>query len=122
ESEPSNIVCIDNCPYYELPNVFTPNGDNINETFQAFDNPYAKCPRFVEAVAIKIYNRWGVLVHEYNSAQASENNIFINWDGKDQNGNDLPSGTYYYEAIILFDVLDENRRQQKIKGTVQLMK
>ncbi|WP_339709924.1 gliding motility-associated C-terminal domain-containing protein [Cyclobacterium amurskyense] len=122
ESEPSNIVCIDNCPYYELPNVFTPNGDNVNETFQAFDNPYAKCPRFVEAVAIKIYNRWGGLVHDYNSKQASENNIYINWDGKDLNGNELPASTYYYEAIVIFDVLDETQRQKKIKGTIQLLK
>jgi gliding motility-associated-like protein len=122
ESEPSNIVCIDNCPYYELPNVFTPNGDNVNETFQAFDNPYAKCPRFVEAVAIKIYNRWGGLVHNYNSKQASENNIYINWDGKDLNGNELPASTYYYEAIVIFDVLDETQRQKKIKGTIQLLK
>ncbi|NHE55451.1 T9SS type B sorting domain-containing protein [Cyclobacterium plantarum] len=122
ESEPSNIVCVDNCPNYELPNVFTPDGDNINETFQAFDNPYDKCPRFVEAVDINIYNRWGVKVHQYNSTLAAENNIYINWDGRDTEGNLLPSGTYYYEATIQFNVLDESQRQRKIKGTIQLMK
>src|SRR5690606_10122348 len=26
----SDPVCIDNCPYYELPNIFTPNGDKCN--------------------------------------------------------------------------------------------
>ncbi|MDN3686732.1 gliding motility-associated C-terminal domain-containing protein [Cyclobacterium jeungdonense] len=122
ESEPSNIVCIDNCPNYELPNVFTPNGDNINDTFQAFDNPYDKCPRFVEAVEINIYNRWGTLVHSYNSTLATENDIYINWDGRDTEGNELPSGTYYYEATVYFNVLDENLRQNKSKGTIQLMK
>ncbi len=122
ESEPSNVVCIDNCPNYELPNVFTPNGDNINDTFQAFDNPYDKCPRFVEAVEINVYNRWGTLVHSYNSTLATENNIYINWDGRDTEGNELPSGTYYYEATVYFDVLDENLRQKKSKGTIQLMK
>ncbi|WP_394366589.1 T9SS type B sorting domain-containing protein [Cyclobacterium salsum] len=122
ESEPSNVVCIDNCPNYELPNVFTPNGDNINDTFQAFDNPYDKCPRFVEAVEINIYNRWGTLVHSYNSTLATENDIYINWDGRDTEGNDLPSGTYYYEATVYFNVLDENLRQKKSKGTIQLMK
>src|SRR5690606_12422741 len=45
-SEPSNVVCVDNCPNYELPNAFTPNGDNTNDTFQAFDNPFPRCPRF----------------------------------------------------------------------------
>ncbi|MEX2566182.1 MAG: gliding motility-associated C-terminal domain-containing protein [Cyclobacteriaceae bacterium] len=122
ESEPSNIVCIDNCPNYELPNVFTPNGDDVNDTFQAFDNPFVKCPRFVEGVEIKIYSRWGNLVHEYNSTMATENNIYINWDGRDTLGNDLPSGTYFYSATIIFDVLDENLRESNLKGTIQLIK
>ena len=73
-------------------------------------------------LAIKIYSRWGVLVHDYNSAIATENNIYINWDGKDKNGNDLPASTYYYEATVIFDVLDESLRQKKIKGTIQLLK
>jgi gliding motility-associated-like protein len=122
ESDPSNIVCVDNCPNYELPNVFTPNGDNVNDTFQAFDNPFTKCPRFVDAVEIKIYSRWGTLVHQYNSTQAIENNIYINWDGRDLEGNDLPSGTYFYNATILFNVLDENMREKKLKGTIQVLK
>ncbi|MCC5938988.1 MAG: gliding motility-associated C-terminal domain-containing protein [Lunatimonas sp.] len=122
ESDPSNIVCIDNCPNYELPNVFTPNGDNINDTFQAFDNPFPRCPRFVDAVEIKIYNRWGVLVHSYNSLSSTENNIYINWDGKDSDGRDLPSGTYFYSGTVLFNVLDPAQRERKLKGTIQLMK
>ncbi|EON76227.1 hypothetical protein ADIS_3355 [Lunatimonas lonarensis] len=122
ESDPSNIVCVDNCPNYELPNAFTPNGDNINDTFQAFDNPFPRCPRFVEAVEIKIYNRWGVLVHSYNSLSSTENNIYINWDGRDREGRDLPAGTYFYSGTVLFNVLDPAQREQKLKGTIQLMK
>jgi len=122
ESDPSNIVCIDNCPNYELPNVFTPNGDNVNDTFQAFDNPFPRCPRFVEAVEINIYNRWGVLVHSYNSLSSTENNIYINWNGRDLDGRDLPAGTYFYSGTVLFNVLDENQRERKLKGTIQLMK
>ncbi len=122
ESDPSNIVCVDNCPNYELPNVFTPNGDGINETFMAFDNPFAKCPRFVDAVEIKIYNRWGVLVHSYNSMSSTENNIYINWDGRDLNGRDLPAGTYFYSANVLFNVLEPAERERKIKGTIQIIR
>src|SRR4030095_11241792 len=38
ESELSDAVCNDNCPYYELPNVFTPNDDNCNDLFSAYSD------------------------------------------------------------------------------------
>src|SRR5258706_6534350 len=41
ERELSESFCFDNCPYYELPNVFTPNGDNCNEKFSAYSNRLA---------------------------------------------------------------------------------
>ncbi|MFD2033358.1 gliding motility-associated C-terminal domain-containing protein [Belliella marina] len=122
ESEPSNIVCVDNCPNYELPNAFTPNGDGINETFMAFDNPFPKCPRFVEGVEIFIVNRWGTEVFSYNSFTANESDIYIRWDGTDKNGKELPAGTYFYSAVIRFDTLDPALREQKRKGTVQIIR
>jgi len=121
-SDPSEIVCIDNCPNYELPNVFTPNSDGVNDTFRAFDNPFEKCPRFVEAVEIKIYNRWGVQVFEYNSRTSAEGSIYINWDGHDQNGKELPAGTYFYSGTVQFDTLDEGIREQKLKGNIQIIR
>lgn len=122
ESEPSNIVCVDNCPNYELPNAFTPNGDGINDTFMAFDNPFGKCPRFVLGLEIFIVNRWGVEVFSYNSLSANENDIYIRWDGTDKNGNQLPAGTYFYSATVKFDALDPALREKKLKGTVQILR
>ncbi|MBW3470348.1 gliding motility-associated C-terminal domain-containing protein [Arthrospiribacter ruber] len=122
ESDPSNVVCVDNCPNYDLPNAFTPNGDGINETFMAFDAPFSKCPRFVTGVEIFIVNRWGVEVFNYNSLTASENDIFIRWDGRDMNGNDLPAGTYFYSATVMFDALDPALQQKKLKGTIQVIR
>ncbi|SNS54330.1 gliding motility-associated C-terminal domain-containing protein [Belliella buryatensis] len=122
ESDPSNIVCVDNCPYYELPNAFTPNGDGANDTFMAFDNPFAKCPRFVEGVEIFIVNRWGVEVFSYNSFTANESDIYIRWDGRDKNGKELPAGTYFYNAVVRFDAFDPALREQKMKGTVQIIR
>ncbi len=122
ESEPSNVVCVDNCPKYILPNAFTPNGDGLNETFMAFDNPFSECPRFVLGVEIFIVNRWGVEVFSYNSLESTENDVFIRWDGRDKNGNELPAGTYYYSGKVQFDVLDPAKKEQSLKGTIQLLK
>ncbi|WP_297335365.1 gliding motility-associated C-terminal domain-containing protein [Algoriphagus sp.] len=122
ESEPSNIVCVENCPNYELPNTFTPNGDGLNDTFIAFDNPFSQCPRFVTGVEIIIVNRWGAEVFSYNSLESNENDIFIRWDGRDQSGSDLPAGTYFYSGTVFFDVLDPNEQSQDLKGTIQILR
>ena len=44
---------------------------------------------------VTIYNRWGSKVFEVENY--SDANAF---KGLNQNGNDLPSGTYYYKIIL----------------------
>jgi len=84
ESKIVSRVCVDNCIYYKLPNVFSPDNDGINDLFQPF--PYD----FVEKVDMKIYNRWGELVFETNNPD-------ILWNGKYlETDNDVPDGVYYY--------------------------
>ena len=122
ESERSNIVCVDNCPVYNLPNAFTPNGDGVNDTFTAFDNPFSACPRFVTGVEIFIVNRWGAEVFRYNSLESNENDVLIRWDGRDKNGNELPAGTYFYSGKVFFDVLDSAQRERGLKGTIQIIR
>jgi gliding motility-associated-like protein len=122
ESPKSNVVCLDNCPNYLLPNAFSPNGDGLNDTFMAFDNPFSKCPRFVSQVELFIVNRWGTEVFRYASQSATENDPFIRWDGKDPSGNELPAGTYYYSGTVFFDVVDPTKKQQALKGTIQLIR
>ncbi|MFP4089922.1 MAG: gliding motility-associated C-terminal domain-containing protein [Cyclobacteriaceae bacterium] len=123
ESELSEPICNDNCPYYELPNVFTPNGDDVNDTFRPLDGSdgdYSSCPRFVESVNLRVYNRWGKEVYDFSSTEA-ENSIFIDWDGRTDTGSLLASGVYYYIAEVTFITLDPAIRQQTIKGWVQIL-
>lgn len=88
ESPLSNIVCVDNCPEYILPNVMTPNGDGINDVFVPF--PY----RFVDSIDFVVFNRWGQEVFKTNDPK-------IEWDGKDmKSGKPLNTGVYYYVAYI----------------------
>lgn len=84
ESINATKVCVDECTYYELPNVFTPDDDNINDLFRP--GPY----RFVEKIDIKIYNRWGTLIFKTDDPD-------INWDGRNmENHKKVSDGVYYY--------------------------
>lgn len=90
ESDASNIFCLDNCEgYYELPNVFTPSADGINDLYHPF-LPY----KFVESIHLQVFNRWGNLVFETTDPD-------INWDGTYLNsGEPLSDGTYFYICDI----------------------
>ncbi len=140
ESELSEPFCFDNCPYYELPNVFTPNDDGCNDLFSAYsdrvvvdedgigpcggpvdlDNLRKRCARFVQKVHLTIYNRWGKEVYSYQSG--SEKTIYIDWDGRDNNGKELSSGVYYFSAEVIFEVVDPGKQKQIIKGWVQIVR
>lgn len=87
ESVPSNIVCVDNCPSYELPNTFTPNGDSYNDLFI----PYPYC--FIERVSFKVFNRWGQLIFETEDPD-------LNWDGTNLQGDAVSEGVYYYSCQV----------------------
>lgn len=137
--ELSDQICIDNCPYYELPNVFTPNNDELNDDFSAFslrgfdcgeegncvvpDQIKFKCARFVQSVKFKVFNRWGQEVFDYEGRIGSETNtIYIDWNGRDENGVDLSTGIYYYVADVTFDSVDPNNNTKSIKGWVHLVR
>jgi gliding motility-associated-like protein len=128
ESELSEAVCNDNCPYFELPNVFTPNGDGRNDVFRPFYDDgtitgfdRAKCIRFVDAVVFTVFDRTGNAIYNFTSAGV-ENSILIDWDGRTNEGSELPSGVYFYTADVTFDVLDPKQMNKQYKGWVQIMK
>ena len=88
ESNKSIKVCIDSCSYYEIPNVFTPNGDGVNDILHPA--PY----KFVDHINLKIFDRWGVLVYETENPD-------INWNGTMMNTNKRVSpGVYYYVCDV----------------------
>ncbi len=79
-------LCVDSCNFYEIPNVFTPNGDGINDIL------IAKTSGLVEKIDIKIFNRTGVLV--FRTAEPK-----INWDGT-YNGRIVSPGVYFYQCDV----------------------
>ncbi|HNR41576.1 MAG TPA: gliding motility-associated C-terminal domain-containing protein [Bacteroidales bacterium] len=86
EGEKSYMVCIDTCDFYEIPNVFTPNGDNIN------DRLIARTSGQVEKVDMKIFNRYGILVFQTDEPR-------INWDGT-YKGKIVSPGVYFYQCEV----------------------
>lgn len=89
ESLPSGVVSVDNCPVYELPNVFSPNGDGDNDLFVPF-RPY----RYIASVEFEVYNRWGQRVF-------STTNMDLEWDGTDETtGEPVAEGVYYYVCVV----------------------
>lgn len=105
----NNAFCIDNCPYYELPNVFTPNGDGINDLFKP------RKYRFIEKIEFQVFNRWGDPVFDTN-------NIDINWNGKDkESGKELISGVYFYTLKIYENYLS-GTVMKPVRGTITIIK
>jgi len=83
ESLPSQVICVDNCPVFELPNAFTPNGDGQNDLF----TPYRS--RFIETINFKVFNQWGQMVFSTTDPQ-------INWNGGNNSGKNVSDGVYFY--------------------------
>lgn len=65
-----------------IPNVFTPNGDGVNDYFII---PTSGTAWF----DIRIFSRSGGLIYKAESS-------IIRWDGKNSMGTDMPEGIYYY--------------------------
>jgi gliding motility-associated-like protein len=112
ESPKSNVVCADNCPSFDLPNLFSPNGDGKNDVFQAM-----YCPRFVKQLDAKIVDRYGVLVYEYAGALSG-----FGWNGRSMSGQALAAGTYFYTVDVEFDVVDAMKAKKQLKGWLELVK
>jgi len=84
-----------------IPNVFTPNGDGINDKLEFIGIDQT------QEYSIKIYNRWGNKVYEGTDALS-------HWDG----GNSK-AGTYFYE-LIYTDICSDEKKL--ITGYVTLLK
>lgn len=69
----------------EVPNVFTPNGDDLNDFFQLkeYDG--------LENFEIAILNRWGNVIRVYTSPD-------FKWDGTNEAGEELGEGVYFYNV------------------------
>ena len=114
----SNLGCVDTAAFfigfdpglvYYIPNSFTPDGDQFNQTF---------LPIFTSGIdpynyQMLIYNRWGEIIFESLHPE-------IGWDGSfGTQGNPAQNGTYTYLITIKVPSID---KRQTIKGHVNLIR
>lgn len=94
-----------NCNHITPPNVFTPNGDGIND-FISFDIKGLTC------FYAEIRNRWGVKIYE-------SKNPALFWNGNVLSTNQpAVDGTYFY----IIEYCPQNGDKQTLKGYITLLK
>lgn len=91
-----------------IPNVFTPNGDGINDVFLP-----ATGRRVVSINNMMIFDRWGTLIYESRSFQPGDESF--GWDGTFK-GDELRPAVFVYKVEVEYD----NGDVDIINGTVTL--
>ncbi len=80
-----------------VPNIFTPNNDNINDSFIFYPQELIT----TRVVQFSIFDRWGNRVHHVENADPFSEDI--SWDGR-LNGKEVNQGIYSY--IIEIELID----------------
>lgn len=94
--EAKTAIAIDCSPFISVPNVFTPNGDNVNDKFRIknAEKGYWR---------LDVFNKWGSKVFQ---AQPYLND----WEA-----NGVPDGVYYY-------TLESQDLSNSLKGWIQILR
>jgi gliding motility-associated-like protein len=102
-SDSVNVSYLD-CEEAVVPNVFSPNGDGVNDVFYVQGN-------FLQYDHLYIYDRWGKL--QYESVETQKG-----WNGKNLNSKDCTLGVYFYIA----QVTTKKGEAKTLKGFVHLFR
>ena len=97
-------IIIDPVFTFYIPDVFTPNGDRLNDTFSPFGEGIMEYEIF-------IFNRWGEQVF-------TSDNMDERWDGTVEGSKISPAGQYSY----VINVVDEMENSHTLKGNLLLQK
>jgi len=74
--------------YCQIQKGISPNGDGLNDSFVL---------RNLNAQKVQIFNRYGKEVYSHGSGYTNQ------WQGQSNNGDALPSGTYFYTIVTPFE-------------------
>lgn len=85
---------------FEVPNVFSPNGDEENPNFLLIN---LNGKEQVSDFEILILNRWGHIIQTFDTPE-------FFWDGKDKYGNLVSEGVYFYKILYQLQDATEGAR------------
>jgi gliding motility-associated-like protein len=98
KSRMSDDFCIDNCPEFELPNIFTPNGDGMNDDFKAIK------VRQIKEIDLVVNDRWGNLVYKTKDP-------YFKWNGvSNLTKSPVSEGTFFFVCDVY---------EPRVTGTVK---
>jgi gliding motility-associated-like protein len=87
-----------------LPNIITPNNDDVNDTWDFSIHA-------INDIEFTVFNRWGNIVYTTNDGKQK-------WDGKNKSGSDLSEGIYYWQINFVSDCKPDERIKQN--GYIQI--
>lgn len=92
-----NFNTSDSISNIALPNVFTPNGDSINDVFRPFLDE-------ITELQMTIYDRWGNLIYDSQRLRCF-------WDGRTDSGEPCCTGVYF--CVIAATGVDGKKYKEK---------
>ncbi|MCZ8285611.1 MAG: gliding motility-associated C-terminal domain-containing protein, partial [Bacteroidia bacterium] len=101
----TTTIIVDMVSFLTIPNVFTPNGDGVNDIFSL--NPIN-----IGDISMTIFDRWGLKMYDTTTTGS------LTWDGKTKSGAPVVDGTYFY--IIQAKGLDG--KDFNFQGTVNIFR
>ena len=110
ESELADPVCIDFCPGLRMGNVFSPNGDGINDYFTPVSY------RDVILIEFVVFDRWGREMH------TNTTDLEVLWDGTVSFSSNIASDGVYYYYIRYEELGLEGNIPREEKGWLTLLK
>lgn len=100
------LVIVDIPSDLAVPNVFTPNGDGVNDNFTLLTTN-------ITEITFTIFDRWGVKMYDVKSESGN-----VSWDGKNFGGKEVPVGTYFY----ILKAKGKDGEDYEQKGSISLFR
>jgi gliding motility-associated-like protein len=104
-----NIRIIDGTIAIYIPNVFSPDGNTINDLFEIKGTG-------IKDYSMSIFNRWGELIYDKKSSTLNSRSD-LGWDGTFK-GAPVPEGVYLY-MVTVTDIFND---KHFLNGTVTIVK